>query len=60
MNDHVLSAIREARALLLDESNQGGSSRPLSMAVTKLDEAEFWRQRDLQLKTPPLNESNGP
>ena len=51
----ALGMIREARALLRDEAKTA-NSRELAMVITKLDEAELWRQRDMQLKTPPINE----
>lgn len=46
--------IREARAMLRDEA-ETANSRELAMVLTKLDEAELWRQRDMQLKTPVTN-----
>jgi hypothetical protein len=52
---NALGFIREARALLHDEAKDNGS-RELSMVLTKLDEAELWRQRDMQLKTPIRND----
>ena len=51
----ALGLIREARALLKDEA-QTNNSRELSIVITKLDEAELWRQKDMQLKAPPKNE----
>ena len=57
MDCKALGLIREARALLNDES-KASTSRELSMTVTKLDEAILWRQRDMQLKTTPINISN--
>lgn len=57
MDCKALGLIREARALLNDESKVS-NSRELSMTVTKLDEAILWRQRDRQLKAPPINISN--
>jgi len=57
MDCKALGLIREARALLNDES-KASTSRELSMTVTKLDEAILWRQRDRQLKAPPINISN--
>lgn len=55
MNEcHALGLIREARALLRDEAKHS-NSRELAMVITKLDEAEFWRQRDMQLKAPVVN-----
>lgn len=50
----ALGLIREARALLRDEAKTA-NSRELAMVLTKLDEAELWRQRDMQLKTPAVN-----
>lgn len=46
----ALGLIREARALLRDESINVGGTRELALAITKLDEAELWRQRDMQMK----------
>lgn len=57
MDCKALGLIREARALLNDES-KASTSRELSITVTKLDEAILWRQRDMQLKTTPINISN--
>jgi hypothetical protein len=54
-NCDALGMIREARALLRDEAATA-NSRELAMVITKLDEAELWRQRDMQLKTPPVNQ----
>ncbi len=58
MNDEVLGKLREARALLNDESEGGLSSRELSVAVTHIETAILWRQEDLRLKQPPINEDN--
>lgn len=57
MDCKALGLIREARAILNDES-KASNSRELSIAVTKLDEAILWRQRDIQLRSPPINISN--
>jgi len=57
MDCKALGLIREARALLNDESKVS-NSRELSITITKLDEAILWRQRDMQLKFPPINVSN--
>ena len=46
----ALGMIREARALLLDESKSGASSKELAMTITKLEEAILWRQSDMQKK----------
>lgn len=54
-NCNALGLIREARAMLRDEAKTA-NSRELAMVLTKLDEAELWRQRDMQMKTPPQNE----
>lgn len=53
-NCDALGMIREARAILRDEAKTA-NSRELAMVLTKLDEAELWRQRDMQLKTPTTN-----
>ena len=57
MDCKALGLMREARVLLNNES-KASNSRELSMTVTKLDEAILWRQRDMQLKSPPINISN--
>ena len=57
-NCEALGMIREARALLKDEAATA-NSRELSMVITKLDEAELWRQRDMQLKAPAENGCKG-
>lgn len=57
-NCEALGFIREARALLADEAKIK-PSKELSMVITKLDESELWRQKDMQLKTPIVN-SEGP
>ena len=57
MNEcEALGKIREARALLQDEMADM-PSRELAVVITKLDEAEMWRQKDMQNKTPIINES---
>ena len=57
MDDHceALGKLREARAILLETEKE---SRELSIVITKIDEAILWRQRDRQLKSPPINISN--
>lgn len=52
----ALGLIREARAILREENTP---SRELSLVITKLDEAELWRQRDMQLRTSPNNNAEG-
>lgn len=56
--DEILGKLREARALLLDERDKGKNSRELSVTLTEIDTAILWRQSDLQIKTPPVNETN--
>ena len=58
MNDDVLGHLREARAILNDETKAGKGSRETSLVITKIDEALMWRERDLSLKTPPVNEAS--
>lgn len=58
MNDLVLGHLREARALLFDEKQAGKGSRELSIVVTEIDTAILWRQEDLRLKTPLVNETS--
>lgn len=53
--DEVLGKLREARALLIEEGSVK-SSRELSITLTEVDTAILWRQSDLQLKRPPINE----
>ena len=57
MDCKALWLMREARVLLNNES-KASNSRELSITITKLDEAILWRQRDRQLKAPPINISN--
>ena len=57
MDCKALGLMREARVLLNNES-KASNSRALSITITKLDEAILWRQRDMQLKSPPINTSN--
>lgn len=51
--DQALGFMREARAALLEERDNGGNSRELSVALTEIDTAILWRQHDLQMKRPP-------
>lgn len=50
MNDEILGKIREAFALCHDEVENKRGSREIALTITKLEEAVFWRERDLQLK----------
>lgn len=53
----ALGMIREARALLHDENGiVSKQTRQLSVVITKLDEAILWRQWDMRLKEPPIDE----
>ena len=56
MDDAVLGHLREARAGLLEERESGKDSRELSVTLTEIDTAILWRQQDLTLKLPPVNE----
>lgn len=58
MTDDVLGYLRQARALLLEERDAGKNSRELSVALTEIDTAILWRQYDLRLKQPAINEKN--
>ena len=58
MTDNVLGHLREARALLIDERNVGKNSRELSVALTEIDTAILWRQKDLQMKKNIVNEDD--
>ncbi len=58
MNDMVLGALREARALLLEERDAGKNSRELSVSLTEVDSAILWRQEDLRLKKNTINLEN--
>jgi len=53
MYDKTLGYLQEARASALDDS---AKSRELSLVITKIDEAILWRQHDLFIKQPPMNE----
>ena len=56
MDDPILGHLREARAGLLEERETGKGSRELSVTLTEIDTAILWRQQDLTLKLPPVNE----
>jgi len=55
MDDTAIGYLRLARAELLEEGDDGKSSRELSVALTNIDTAILWRQEDLRLKTPTVN-----
>lgn len=55
MDDKVLGHLREARAILNDETKAGQGSRESSLAITKIDEAILWRQEGLRMRTEPIN-----
>lgn len=57
MDDKALGFMREARAALLEDRDSGGNSRELSVALTEIDTAILWRQQDLQMKRPIVNET---
>lgn len=54
----ILGFLGEARAAIHDEQESGGSSRALSLALTKIEEAILWREEDIRIKFPRINESN--
>ena len=54
-DDQVLGWLREARAALLEERDDGKNSRELSVALTEVDSAILWRQEDLRLKSKIIN-----
>lgn len=56
MNDDVLGHLREARAILNDETKAGQGSRETALVITKIDEALLWRQENLRLRTPAKDE----
>lgn len=56
MNDDVLGHLREARALLNDETKEGKGSREVALVITKIDEALLWRQEVLRMRVPVVNE----
>ena len=55
-DDQVLGWLREARAALLEERDDGKNSRELSVALTEVDSAILWRQEDLRLKSKIINQ----
>lgn len=57
LDDDVLGFLRQARAALIIEQEEGRNSRALAITLTHIDTAVFWRQHDLQTKTPPVNET---
>lgn len=56
MEDKALGYLRMARAELLEERDDGKGSRELSVTLTEIDTAILWRQQDLSLKQPTVNE----
>jgi len=52
MYDDVLGHLREARAILNDETKKGYGSRETALVITKIDEALLWRQENLRLRQP--------
>lgn len=58
MYDDVLGHLREARALLNDETKEGKGNREVALVITKIDEALLWRQEVLRLRQPVENHSN--
>lgn len=57
MGNSILGHLREALAECKYESEHS-RSRELSLVMTKIDEAILWRQSDMQLKEPPINEES--
>lgn len=53
MNDEVLGHLREARAILNDELPK---SRESAIVIAKIEEAILWRQENLRLRQPAINE----
>lgn len=60
MYDEAIGKMREARALMLEERDNGKNSRELSVALTELDTAILWREKDLSMKTPIENNASLP
>ena len=56
--DDVLGHLREARAILNDESKAGKGSREVALVITKIDEAILWRQEVLKQREPILNNAS--
>ena len=53
MGDKTLELLREARAeLLAERDDEKKGSRELSVALTHIDTAILWREKDLQCKVP--------
>jgi len=54
-----LEYLAEARAALLEEKEDHGlSSRELSLALTKIDEAMMWRHSDINKKDQQMFQEN--
>lgn len=54
--DEILGKLREARALLLEACNDKPDSLSCTLTLTKINEAILWRQEDMRLKEPTVNE----
>lgn len=56
MGDEVLAHLREARAAVLKERDRIGDSRQRYQTLCDIDSAILWRQEDLRLQEPNINE----
>jgi hypothetical protein len=56
MKEDILVFLREARAALIIEQEEGRGTRDLAITLTHVDTAILWRQADLQKKTPPIDQ----
>lgn len=56
MNDKILGHLREARAEAIQQNEGALKGRELSVVITNIDNAILWRQFDLQIKAPTVNE----
>lgn len=57
MDDKILGHLREARAAII-KKQESAASRELAIVKTKCEEAILWRQYDLQLKAPSVDEAS--
>lgn len=56
MVDHIIAYLQDARRLTLEQKDAGQNSRELSVVLTHIDTAILWRQEDLRLKAPTIEE----
>jgi len=52
LSDKVLGFLREARAAICEEQEDGIKNRQQAVTFTEIETAILWRQYDLQIRAP--------